>query len=241
MQVQPTQMTHKGVVIRSANKSTDTDLLGHDAWVARVEHNDHNTLDGCLSVIEFHSGSLRHLRLSEPSACMGPTATGGVSVSPSAHGFTAGGHANLWAEAASGSNSTSDRQQGSLAAVAGPGAPPGPMSAPPSSNRHKRSASIDVSSLIATRDGIGPAKDYLAPAASQSPAAASHAPQGHLSPERRSPLARDGGTGTGTGTGNFMMGHKTAPPALEALRQNHPGMSLAQAVRDYGVVDGCRS
>ncbi|EFJ39195.1 hypothetical protein VOLCADRAFT_108734, partial [Volvox carteri f. nagariensis] len=103
------------------------------------------------------------------------------------------------------------------------------MSAPPSSNRHKRSASIDVSSLIATRDGIGPAKDYLAPAASQSPAAASHAPQGHLSPERRSPLARDGGTGTGTGTGNFMMGHKTAPPALEALRQNHPGMSLAQA------------
>ncbi|EFJ39388.1 hypothetical protein VOLCADRAFT_101037 [Volvox carteri f. nagariensis] len=66
MQVQPTQMTHKGVVIRSANKSTDTDLLGHDAWVARVEHNDHNTLDGCLSVIEFHSGSLRHLRLSEP-------------------------------------------------------------------------------------------------------------------------------------------------------------------------------
>ncbi|EFJ40391.1 hypothetical protein VOLCADRAFT_99805 [Volvox carteri f. nagariensis] len=118
---------------------------------------------------------------------------------------------------------------GSLAAVAGPGAPPGPMSAPPSSNRHKRSASIDVSSLIATRDGIGPAKDYLAPAASQSPAAASHAPQGHLSPERRSPLARDGGTGTGTGTGNFMMGHKTAPPALEALRQNHPGMSLAQA------------
>ncbi|EFJ40393.1 hypothetical protein VOLCADRAFT_99809 [Volvox carteri f. nagariensis] len=125
--------------------------------------------------------------------------------------------------------SVTGRVAGSLAAVAGPGAPPGPMSAPPSSNRHKRSASIDVSSLIATRDGIGPAKDYLAPAASQSPAAASHAPQGHLSPERRSPLARDGGTGTGTGTGNFMMGHKTAPPALEALRQNHPGMSLAQA------------
>ncbi|GIL96509.1 hypothetical protein Vretimale_2308 [Volvox reticuliferus] len=94
------------------------------------------------------------------------------------------------------------------------GAPP-PVSVPPPSHRHKRSSSIDVSSLIATRDGIGPAKEYLAPV--PQPAPEPSLPPHHVG-ERMPSMGWEG-----TAVGSY-----TAQPALESLRHAHPGVSLAQ-------------
>ena len=105
------------------------------------------------------------------------------------------------------------------------GPPPASMTAAANAAaaRHRRSTSVDVSSLIATRDGIGPARDYL-PSASQQTAGGA-------------PPSPGGGGGGGmpmllgaSSLRELSLGHATAPPALEALRMNHPGMSLAQAV-----------
>ncbi|GLC74622.1 hypothetical protein PLESTF_001536100 [Pleodorina starrii] len=159
-----------------------------------------------------------------------PSMAAGAAVTSPGHGGFSGmssGSATAWGPATASIPPIADRQ-GSVA-----GGPPPPLV--PTAGRHKRSSSIDVSSLIATRDGIGPAKDYLAPAggaAGTVPSGAGpgpghhhlhphhqqHQPQHHLG-ERVPSLTREGSA----------MGHHSAPPALETLRQAHPGMSLAQA------------
>lgn len=101
----------------------------------------------------------------------------------------------------------------------------GPQGLPPPAGppaRHRRSTSVDVSSLIATRDGIGPARDYLAPAPSYTGPHHIHTlSHAHSLMQHSAPVAERDITA---------LGHATAPPALEALRKAHPGMSIAQAV-----------
>ncbi|KAG2441550.1 hypothetical protein HXX76_003171 [Chlamydomonas incerta] len=107
----------------------------------------------------------------------------------------------------------------------GGGPPPASMTAAANAAaaRHRRSTSVDVSSLIATRDGIGPARDYLPSASQQTAGGAPPSPGGGAA-------GGSGGMLLGSSSLREMtLGHATAPPALEALRMNHPGMSLAQA------------
>lgn len=104
-----------------------------------------------------------------------------------------------------------------------------PQQQPPAApNRHKRSVSIDIALLMATRDGTGPSKDYPAPAA-PSPPSISHPPLPSPSQQQR-PLHRPVDRVPSLTRDGSSFGHLTAPVALETLRQAHPGVTLAQAV-----------
>ncbi|GFR46259.1 hypothetical protein Agub_g7811 [Astrephomene gubernaculifera] len=125
-------------------------------------------------------------------------------------------------------------QLGTVTSVAAAPPIPSAAAAVAAPGRHRRSTSVDFMSLIATRDGIGPAKDYLAPAVQQQQqllqvGSSSRAASGSGG------SGGGGGGGGGAGGGQLIrdgsnpMGHHTAPSALESLRHAHAGLSLAQA------------